>query len=244
MTLLVFTFRDGRRKSRSPAEQIAQFDRAHPVGGRRYEHRVCDEAMICRRARAGGCHAKRVPHPKRIVVGYGFWIFLLSDIVMFSALFAAYAVLAKATAGGPTGAQLFDQQNVALETACLLLSSYSLRLDVNGHQFAALLSAPIWARRSRSCWERRSSLSSSANSHSMIAIGRGPATQRVSLRVFHAGRLPRVACDDRIDLAGADDGAARDAGASAPSWSAACFASPCSGTHSTSSGLGYSPLSI
>ena len=41
------------------------------------------------------------PAPKRIVVTYGFWIFLLSDIVMFSALFAAYAVLVHATAGGP-----------------------------------------------------------------------------------------------------------------------------------------------
>jgi hypothetical protein len=40
------------------------------------------------------------PAPKRIVVAYGFWIFLLSDIVMFSALFAAYAVLVHATAGG------------------------------------------------------------------------------------------------------------------------------------------------
>src|SRR5271168_5144773 len=68
------------------------------------------------------------PPPKRVVVGYGFWIFLLSDIVMFSALFASYAVLAKATAGGPTGAQLFNQLNAAMETAFLLLSSYSCGL--------------------------------------------------------------------------------------------------------------------
>ena len=68
------------------------------------------------------------PAPKRIVAGYGFWIFLLSDIVMFSALFASYAVLAKATAGGPSGAQLFDQRNVAMETAFLLLSSYTCGL--------------------------------------------------------------------------------------------------------------------
>jgi cytochrome o ubiquinol oxidase subunit III len=68
------------------------------------------------------------PASKQIVVGYGFWIFLLSDIVMFSALFAAYAALAKATAGGPTGAQLFNQTSVALETAFLLLSSYSCGL--------------------------------------------------------------------------------------------------------------------
>jgi cytochrome o ubiquinol oxidase subunit 3 len=68
------------------------------------------------------------PAPKRIVVAYGFWIFLLSDIVMFSALFAAYAVLARATAGGPGGAQLFSQSSVAIETGCLLVSSYTCGL--------------------------------------------------------------------------------------------------------------------
>jgi cytochrome o ubiquinol oxidase subunit 3 len=68
------------------------------------------------------------PAPKRIVVAYGFWIFLLSDIVMFAALFAAYAVLARATAGGPAGAQLFNQGSVAIETACLLASSYTCGL--------------------------------------------------------------------------------------------------------------------
>jgi cytochrome o ubiquinol oxidase subunit 3 len=62
------------------------------------------------------------------VAAYGFWIFILSDIVMFSALFAAYAVLVHATAGGPTGAQLFNQVNVAIETACLLASSYTCSL--------------------------------------------------------------------------------------------------------------------
>jgi cytochrome o ubiquinol oxidase subunit III len=68
------------------------------------------------------------PAPKRIVVAYGFWIFLLSDIVMFSALFAAHAVLVRATAGGQTGAQLFDQASVAIETACLLASSFTCGL--------------------------------------------------------------------------------------------------------------------
>jgi len=68
------------------------------------------------------------PAPKRTVAGFGFWVFLLSDIVMFSALFATYAVLAHATAGGPGGSQLFRQGGVALETACLLFSSYSCGL--------------------------------------------------------------------------------------------------------------------
>ena len=65
------------------------------------------------------------PAPKRIVTAYGFWIFLLSDIVMFSCFFAAYAVLSGQTAGGPKGAEIFEQRNVAIETVCLLLSSFT-----------------------------------------------------------------------------------------------------------------------
>src|ERR1700686_2582745 len=68
------------------------------------------------------------PAPKRIVVAFGFWIFLLSDIIMFGALFASYAVLVRSTAGGPSGAQLFNQVTVAIETACLLASSYTCGL--------------------------------------------------------------------------------------------------------------------
>ena len=65
------------------------------------------------------------PAPKNIIVGYGFWIFLLSDIVMFSAFFAAYAVLVGRTAGGPDGHQLFDLKSTALETGFLLTSSFA-----------------------------------------------------------------------------------------------------------------------
>jgi len=65
---------------------------------------------------------------KRIIVGYGFWIFLLSDIIMFSAFFATYAVLVGNTAGGPRGSQLFDLHDTAVETACLLLSSFTCGL--------------------------------------------------------------------------------------------------------------------
>jgi cytochrome o ubiquinol oxidase subunit III len=68
------------------------------------------------------------PASKRVVVAFGFWIFILSDMVMFSALFAAYAVLRGNTAGGPTGAELFNLRNVFIETMCLLLSSYTCGL--------------------------------------------------------------------------------------------------------------------
>ena len=63
------------------------------------------------------------PAPTRVVAGFGFWLFLLSDIIIFAVLFAAYAVLSGATAGGPTGAELFDTRHVFLETMCLLASS-------------------------------------------------------------------------------------------------------------------------
>ena len=65
------------------------------------------------------------PAPKRIVTGYGFWIFILSDMIMFSAFFATYAVLLGQTAGGPTGRELFDLRNVAIETGLLLASSFT-----------------------------------------------------------------------------------------------------------------------
>ncbi len=68
------------------------------------------------------------PAPVRIVVSYGFWIFLLSDIIMFSALFASYAALSGRTNGGPTGHELFQLRNVGIETLCLLFSSYTCGL--------------------------------------------------------------------------------------------------------------------
>ncbi len=70
-------------------------------------------------------HAARDIVSKRIIVGFGFWIFLLSDIVMFSAFFATYAVLTDATAGGPSGKDVFHLHVVAMETAFLLLSSFT-----------------------------------------------------------------------------------------------------------------------
>ena len=67
--------------------------------------------------------SQRGPAPTRVVAGFGFWLFLLSDIIIFACLFATYAVLSGATAGGPSGAELFDKRHVFLETLCLLASS-------------------------------------------------------------------------------------------------------------------------
>lgn len=72
--------------------------------------------------------SERGPASARVVVSFGFWLFLLSDIVIFSALFAAYAVLSRQTAGGPSGAELFDTRRVFVETCCLLASSFTCGL--------------------------------------------------------------------------------------------------------------------
>ena len=73
----------------------------------------------------------------RIVVAYGFWIFLLSDIIMFSTLFATYAVLSGQTAGGPAGRDLFELRHVGVETLCLLFSSYTCGLGMLAVERAA-----------------------------------------------------------------------------------------------------------
>ena len=67
---------------------------------------------------------QRGPESKSIVVPYGFWLFVLSDMILFSALFASYATLVHATDGGPTTNQLFHRDLVAVETIALLLSSF------------------------------------------------------------------------------------------------------------------------
>ena len=53
----------------------------------------------------------------------GFWVYLMSDCLIFACLFAVYGVLGRSYAGGPTGAELFDLKLVALNTSFLLLSS-------------------------------------------------------------------------------------------------------------------------
>jgi len=70
-------------------------------------------------------HGERSVASKLIITAFGFWVFLLSDVVMFSAFLATYVVLEDMTAGGPSGMDLFNLSTVALETGCLLLSSFS-----------------------------------------------------------------------------------------------------------------------
>ena len=54
---------------------------------------------------------------------FGFWLYLMSDAIIFSLLFATYAVMARNNAGGPTGNTLFSLPNAFGETLLLLFSS-------------------------------------------------------------------------------------------------------------------------
>jgi cytochrome o ubiquinol oxidase subunit 3 len=89
-------------------------------------------------------HGHRGPESKSIVVPYGFWLFVLSDMVLFSALFASYATLVGAIDGGPTTSQLFDRNLVAIETIALLVSSFVCGLALITAKRANLVWTQIW----------------------------------------------------------------------------------------------------
>jgi cytochrome o ubiquinol oxidase subunit III len=86
----------------------------------------------------------RGPESKSIVVPYGFWLFVLSDMVLFSTLFATYASLAGATDGGPTSSQLFDRNLVAVETLALLFSSFVCGLAMITAKRGNMVWTQIW----------------------------------------------------------------------------------------------------
>lgn len=61
---------------------------------------------------------------------FGFWVYLMTDCVLFATLFATFAVLRGNTYGGPSGAELFDLPFVLVETLILLTSSFTCGLAV------------------------------------------------------------------------------------------------------------------
>ena len=67
-------------------------------------------------------HLAHEPHPEN-GTSLGFWLYLMSDCLIFAALFATYGVLGRNYAGGPSGKDLFDLSLVAINTAFLLMSS-------------------------------------------------------------------------------------------------------------------------
>lgn len=61
---------------------------------------------------------------------FGFWVYIMTDCVLFAGLFATFAVLRFSTFGGPDAKDLFDLQFVFVETLLLLISSFTCGLAV------------------------------------------------------------------------------------------------------------------
>lgn len=61
-------------------------------------------------------------------VQLGFWLFLMSDAVLFGLLFATYAIMASNVADGPTGTEIFSLTNLSMQTALLLVSTLTIAI--------------------------------------------------------------------------------------------------------------------
>ena len=72
----------------------------------------------------------------------GFWVYLMTDCVLFATLFATFAVLRSATAGGPAGSDIFDLNFALIETMILLTSSFTVGLAMlaaeRGYRYQSL----------------------------------------------------------------------------------------------------------
>lgn len=75
---------------------------------------------------------------------FGFWIYLMSDLILFASLFATYAVLVNGTAGGPTGKEIFNLPFVLVETFLLLFSSITFGFAMLGMNKGRVCQVNLW----------------------------------------------------------------------------------------------------
>jgi cytochrome o ubiquinol oxidase subunit 3 len=132
---------------------------------------------------------------------FGFWLYLMTDCIIFASLFAVFAVMSHQFAGGPTAKDLFEIPGVALETAALLLSSITYGF--------AMIGAHKGKKGMVLGWLAVTFLLGA----SFLVLepdrrGRRSGPQRVLVVVLHAGRHARFArdvrpaVDDRAERAG------------------------------------------
>ncbi len=88
-------------------------------------------------------HFAHEPHPEN-GTALGFWLYLMSDCLIFAALFATYGVLGRSYAAGPSGAHLFDLTLVAINTAFLLLSSITFGFAMLRKQLGDVKGTLLW----------------------------------------------------------------------------------------------------
>jgi len=73
---------------------------------------------------------KLTAHHDDTKTAFGFWVYIMTDCILFAGLFAAYAVLRGNTFGGPAGKDIFSLPFVLAETLILLTSSFTCGLSV------------------------------------------------------------------------------------------------------------------
>ncbi len=77
----------------------------------------------------GAAPNEEVEYPDTVAIQtFGFWLYLMSDLIIFSTLFATFAVLGRNYAGGPAGKELFELPYLLAETLFLLFSSVTYGL--------------------------------------------------------------------------------------------------------------------
>ena len=86
---------------------------------------------------------KEEPHVEN-GTGLGFWLYLMSDCLIFAALFATYGALGRNYAGGAGGAELFDLPLVAMNTALLLFSSITFGFAMLQKQKGSVKGTIVW----------------------------------------------------------------------------------------------------
>ncbi|WP_295960515.1 cytochrome o ubiquinol oxidase subunit III [Rhodoferax sp.] len=88
-------------------------------------------------------YATTEQHPENGTL-LGFWLYLMSDCLIFACLFAVYAVVGRSYAAGPSGADLFNLPLVALNTSMLLLSSITYGFAMLEMQRNRLKPTMVW----------------------------------------------------------------------------------------------------
>jgi cytochrome o ubiquinol oxidase subunit III len=92
-------------------------------------------------------HGATLGHDAEDAHALGFWLYLMSDLIVFASLFATYVVLSENFAGGPTAKELFDLPYVLVETAFLLCASVAYGLGMiaarNGERSKALMALAL-----------------------------------------------------------------------------------------------------
>ena len=188
--------RCARRRSR-PARQ----ERPH-------EHQPRRPQAMAPAAPASTAHDPTAhgPEATRIVVAYGFWIFLISDIILFAAFFATYAVLTDAHRRRPARRDLFDmhaRRGRDGVPADIELHLRHRRASACRRAASALYHASMAVT---CCWGRLPG-DRAARVRRHGRRRRGAVAQRLPVGVLRAHRLPRPARHRRHAVAADDDGA-------------------------------------